>query len=136
MKLESKVGKIENTDERIYNFLADFNNFKHLLPPDKIKNWQSDDSSCSFTVDPIGNTGVRIVEKEPYNLIKLTNLEESNMNFNFWVQLKMLSETDTRIKLTLEANLNPMMQTMAKKPLQDFLDKLVDQLIKYNFQVI
>ncbi len=133
MKLESKVGKIENTDERIYNFLTDFDNFKHLLPPDKIKNWQSDDSSCSFTVDPIGNTGVRIVEKEPCNLIKLTNLEESNLDFNFWVQLKMISETDTRIKLTLEANLNPMLQTMAKKPLQDFLDKLVDQLIKYNF---
>lgn len=133
MKLESKVGKIENTDERIYNFLTDFDNFKHLLPPDKIKNWQSDDSSCSFTVDPIGNTGVRIVEKEPCNLIKLTNLEESNLDFNFWVQLKMISETDTRIKLTLEANLNPMLQTMAKKPLQDFLDKLVDQLTKYNF---
>lgn len=133
MKLESKIGKIENTDERIYNFLTDFNNFKHLLPADKIKNWQSDETSCSFTVDPIGNTGVKIIEKEPYKLIKLTNLEESNMNFTFWVQLKMLSETDTRIKLTLEANLNPVIQTMAKKPLQEFLDKLVDQLTKYSF---
>ena len=102
-------------------------------PADKIKNWQSDETSCSFTVDPIGNTGVKIIEKEPYKLIKLTNLEESNMNFTFWVQLKMLSETDTRIKLTLEANLNPVIQTMAKKPLQEFLDKLVDQLTKYSF---
>ena len=133
MKLESKIGKIENTDERIYNFLTDFNNFKHLIPADKIKNWQSDETSCSFTIDPIGNTGVKVIEKEPYKLIKLTNLEESKMDFTFWVQLKMLSETDTRIKLTLEANLNPMIQAMAKKPLQEFLDKLVDQLSKYNF---
>ena len=133
MKLESKIGKIENTDERVYNFLTDFNNFKHLIPADKIKNWQSDETSCSFTIDPIGNTGVKVIEKEPYKLIKLTNLEESKMDFTFWVQLKMLSETDTRIKLTLEANLNPMIQAMAKKPLQEFLDKLVDQLSKYNF---
>ena len=134
MKLESKIGKIESSDERIYNFLTNFENFKNLIPPDKVRNWQSDDSSCSFTIDPIGETGVRIVEKEPCNLIKLTNLEESSLNFFFWVQLKMLSENDTRIKLTLEANLNPMMQMMAKKPLQDFLDKLVDQLTKYTFQ--
>lgn len=133
MKLESKIGKIETTDERIYNFLTDFDNFKHLIPSDKIKNWQSDETSCSFTVDPIGNTGVKIIEKEPYKLIKLKNLEESSMNFTFWVQLKMLSDTDTRIKLTLEANLNPMIQAMAKKPLQEFLDKLVDQLTKYRF---
>ena len=133
MKLESKIGKIETTDERIYNFLTDFNNFKNLIPADKIKNWQSDETSCSFTVDPIGNTGVKIIEKEPYKLIKLKNLEESSMNFTFWVQLKMLSDTDTRIKLTLEANLNPMIQAMAKKPLQEFLDKLVDQLTKYRF---
>ena len=133
MKLESKTGKIESTDERIYNFLTDFDNFKHLIPSDKIKNWQSDETSCSFTIDPIGNTGVKIIEKEPFKLIKLTNLEESKMDFTFWVQLKMLSETDTRIKLTLEANLNPMIQAMAKKPLQEFLDKLVDQLSKYNF---
>lgn len=133
MRLESKIGKIESTDERIYNFLTNFNNFKHLIPPDKVKNWQSDENSCRFTLDPLGDTGVRVVEKEPYKLIKLTNLEESNMNFFFWVQLKMLSEDDTRIKLTLEANLNPMLQAMAKKPLQEFLDKLVDQLTKYSF---
>ena len=133
MKLESKIGKIENTDERIYNFLTDFDNFRNLIPSDKIKNWQSDETSCSFTIDPIGNTGVKIIEKEPFKLIKLTNLEESKMDFTFWVQLKMLSETDTRIKLTLEANLNPVIQTMAKKPLQEFLDKLVDQLTKYSF---
>ena len=133
MKLESKIGLIDSTDERIYNFLTDFNNFKHLIPEDKVENWESDENSCSFSINPIGETGVKIIEKEPYKLIKLTNLEESNFNFIFWVQLKPAGEFTTHIKLTLEVKLNQMLEMMAKKPLQEFLDKLVDQLSRYPF---
>lgn len=133
MRLESKIGKIASTDERIYNFLSDFNNFRDLIPTDKLQNWQADETSCRFTINPIGETGVKIIEKEPYKLIKLTGIDDSKFNFTFWVQLKQIEENDTRIKLTLQADLNPMLQMMAKKPLQEFLDKLVDQLSKYSF---
>jgi len=134
MKLESRIGKVIYSDEEVYNFLTDFNNFKNLIPEDKVSNWKSDENSCSFTVSPIGETGIKIIEKEPYKLIKLSSLENDKFNFIFWVQLKNVSEKDTRIKLTLEADLNPMIQMMAKKPLQEFLDKLIDQLEKYNFK--
>jgi carbon monoxide dehydrogenase subunit G len=133
MRLESKIGKINNSDERVYTFLTDFNNFRELIPADKLQNWQADENSCRFTIHPIGETGVKIVEKEPFKLIKLAGIEDSNLNFTFWVQLKQIDEKDTRIKLTLEADLNPMFQMVAKKPLQEFLDKLVDQLSKYPF---
>lgn len=133
MRLESKVGVIPKNDQVVYDFLADFNNFRELIPQDKIQNWQSDEDSCRFTVNPIGETGVRIIEREPHKLIKLKGIEESKFDFTFWVQLKQVAEEDTRIKLTLEADLNPMIQMMAKKPLQEFLDKLVDQLSRYSF---
>lgn len=133
MKLESKIGKIESSDERIYNFLTDFNNFRDLIPQDKLENWESTEDTCSFSISPIGQTGVKIIEKIPFSLIKLANLEESNFNFFFWVQLKPADENSSHIRLTLEVQLNTMMELMAKKPLQEFLDKLVDQLAKYSF---
>lgn len=133
MKLESKIGRIESSDERIYNFLTDFNNFKNLIPEDKVSNWQSDENSCRFTVSPIGETGVKVVEKKPCKLIKLSSIDENKYNFIFWVQLKQVAENDTHIKLTLQTDINPVMQMMAKKPLQEFLDKLVDQLTRYSF---
>jgi carbon monoxide dehydrogenase subunit G len=133
MKLESKIGSIPHSDERIYNFLSNFDNFRHLIPADRVQDWQSDESSCSFTINPIGRTGVKIIDKQPFKLIKLTSLEESKFNFIFWVQLKSVSENDTRIKLTLEAELNSMLEMMASKPLQEFLDKLVDQLTRYPY---
>jgi carbon monoxide dehydrogenase subunit G len=133
MKLESKVGKINSPDERIYNFLTNFNNFKNLIPEGKVEDWISDENTCQFTMNPLGKTGVRILEKEPYKLIKLANLEESKFNFFFWVQLKPDSEFSSDIKLSMEVQLNPMLEMMAKKPLQEFLDKLVDQLARYSF---
>lgn len=133
MKLESKIGKIESSDQKIYEFLTNFNNFQQLIPADKIKDWEADENSCSFSIDPVGKTGFKIIEKEPYKMVKLTNKEQTAYNFFFWVQLKQVEENQTAVKLTMDVDLNPMMQMMAKKPLQNFLDTLVDQLKKLNF---
>ncbi len=133
MKLESKIAKVKYSDERVFTFLTDFNNFKKLIPENKVRNWKSDENSCSFSVKPVGETGIKIIEKEPFKLIKLKSLDNDKFNFTFWVQLKQVEENDTRIKLSIEADLNPMIEMMAKKPVEEFLDKLTDQLEKYEF---
>jgi carbon monoxide dehydrogenase subunit G len=132
-KVESKIGKIANSSDKVYNFLSDFRNFSRMIPPDKVKNWQADENSCRFTVDMIGEIGLKVIEKQPNSLIKITGAEGSKFNFNFWIQLKESSPSDSRIKLTIKADLNPMMTMMAKKPLQNFVDTLVDQLEKIPF---
>ncbi len=136
MKQESKIGKIDAADQKIYEFLTNFNNFKNLIPEDKVKDWESDEDSCSFSIDPLGKTGFRIVEKAPYNLIKLTSAEKTQYDFLFWIQLKQLGPEQTAVKLTIDVKLNAMMQMMAKKPIQNFLDTLVDQLGKMNFDQV
>ena len=133
MKLESKIGNIKQGDEKIYNFLIDFDNLKNLAPADKVQNWQSDNESCRFTVSPIGEVGVKILDREPFKLIKLTGIDNTKYTFYFWIQIKQIAESDSRIKLTMEVELNQMMQMMVKKPLQEFLNKVIDQLEKVNF---
>lgn len=128
MKLESKIGKVNKNQETVYNFLSDFSNFEHLIPADKVKNWESTAESCSFEIDMLGKTGFKIVEKEPFKLIKLTDIEGSKFGFFFWIQIKQMAENDSRIKLTMDVDLNPMMQMMAKKPLQNFLNTLIEQM--------
>ena len=132
-KIESRVGKINSSSEKVYNFISNFNNFKNLVPPDKVKNWQSTEDHCHFTVDMIGETGLRIIEKEPYTLVKITGEEGGKFDFFFWIQLKEEATNDTRIKLTIKADLNPMVKMMASKPLQKFVDTLIDQLEKMPF---
>ncbi len=131
LKVESKIGKADNSDENIYNFLADFSNFNSFVSPARMKNWQATRDTCRFTLDGLGDIGMKIIEREPYTLIKVAGDENSKFDFYFWIQLKKVTETDTRIKLTIHADINPMVQMMAKKPLQKFLDLLVDHLENY-----
>ena len=132
-KIESKIGKINGRAENAYNFLSNFNNFSRLVPQDKVKNWHSDENHCHFTVEGIGDAGLQIIEKTPFTLIKITGENGSKINFSFWIQLKEIETNDTRIKLTINADLNPMIKMMASKPLQNFVDTLIDQLEKLPF---
>jgi carbon monoxide dehydrogenase subunit G len=122
-KIESRTGKIN----------ADFNNFKGFIPADKVEDFQSSTDHCRFKVSGIGEVGLRIIEREPFNTIKVTGDGMANQQFFLWVQLKQMAEKDTRIKLTIKAELNPMLKMMATKPLQNFLDKLVDAMEKVDF---
>jgi carbon monoxide dehydrogenase subunit G len=131
LKIESKIGKVNQSDEHIYNFLNDFNHFSSLVPQDRVKNWEATSDSCRFSLDGLGHIGMKIIEREPYQLIKVTGDENSQFDFLFWIQLKRMAETDTRIKLTLHADINPMLQLMAKKPLQKFIDLMVEQIVHY-----
>lgn len=127
-KIESKITKSEMSDEKLYYFVTDFNNFENLIPADKVKDWQSDGESCSFTIDGIGSAGLRIIEKEPNKLVKITSEGGSPVNFFMWIQLKQVAEDDTRIKITIDPQVNMMMMKMVKKPLKEFVDMLADRM--------
>jgi len=128
LKIESKIGKLNKGSEEVYNFLSDFNNYTDLMPPDKVKNWQATTDKCSFSIENVGEMGLEIIEKEPFKLIKMKGTDSVPYKFNFWIQLKELAQDDTRIKLTIKANLNPLVKSAAKGPLQTFVDTLVDKL--------
>jgi len=132
-KIESRIGFIKESEERIYSFLSDFNNFKNLVPADKVKNWESNADSCSFTVEGIGPVGLRILEKEPNKLIKITSEGKKPVPFTVWIQIKEVAEKDSRIKITADVDVNPLMIAMIKSPLKSFVDTLVEQAEKMNF---
>ena len=132
-KIESKIGNIVNTDSKIYEFLSNFNNFEQLIPAEKVKNWTSDGESCSFTVDGIGSAGLRIIEKEEFKLIKISSEGKSPISFLMWIQLKQVKENDTKVKITVDPQVNIALMGMVKKPLKEFADMLIDKLEQISF---
>ncbi len=55
------------------------------------------------------------------------------MEMNFWVQLKQIAEHDTKIKLTIKADLPMMIKMMIEKKLQAGLDQAAEMLAKMPF---
>jgi hypothetical protein len=134
MKIESRIGKSESSDEQIFTFITNFHNFKELLPADKVSGWEASEEKCSFQVDPLGRTGLMIIEKQPYKLVKMSSDPEfSSYQFHIWVQLKKLSDRDTRIKITVEPQVNKMLLPMIRGPLKKLADGLIDKMESFDF---
>ena len=116
------------SEEVIYNFFTDFTNFDSLIPADKVENWTSTHDSCSFSIKEAGQITINIVEKKPYNYVKISPEGKVPFTFNLYVQLKQIEENDSKIKLTVKAELNQMMKMILKKPLKKGLDDIIDRL--------
>ncbi len=132
-RIESKIGVVKQPAEKIFNFISNFNNFNQLIPEDKVKDFESSNDTCRFKVEGIGQAGLRIIEKEPHKLIKISSDEETTFDLLLWIQIKEIEPGDSRLKITTEVNLNPMMATMVRKPLKNFIDTLIDQAEKINY---
>jgi len=134
MKIESRIGKSVYTDETIYNFISDFTNFRQLIPGDRVKDFEATSDSCTFDVQPLGRTGLKIVEKEACKLVKVaTDRDYSKYQLTLWFQIKAIGPEDTRLKLTAEPDINPLLATMIKGQVKVFLDQMVDKLEEFNF---
>jgi carbon monoxide dehydrogenase subunit G len=132
-RIESKIGVIKQPAEKIFNFISNFNNFNQLIPEDKVKDFESSYDTCRFKIEGIGQAGLRIIEKEPHKLIKISSDEETTFDLLLWIQIKEIEPGDSRLKITTEVNLNPMMATMVRKPLKNFIDTLIEQAEKINY---
>jgi len=130
-KIESKIGALGQNEDQVYNFLSDFRNLDPLVPHDKISNWESTQDTCRFDIAGAGTISMVIIEREPHKLIKLQSQSQSPVPFTLWMQMKQVSEQDTRIKLTAKAEMNPFMKAMVSKYLKKGLDGIVDKLSEH-----
>ncbi|MDR1557489.1 MAG: SRPBCC family protein [Tannerellaceae bacterium] len=122
----SDIKAVPYNDERIFGMLSDLSNLERIkdrIPQDKLKDFVSDSDSCSFSVDPVGKISFRIIDREPNKTIKFTAVH-SPVPLDLWIQLKQVAENDTRMKLTVRAELNPFIKPMVSKPLQDAIEKI------------
>ena len=103
--------------------LSNLERIKDRIPQDKIKDFEFDSDSCSFSVSPVGKITFQIVDREPCKTIKFQTTN-SPVPLFLWIQLKQVQEMDTRMRLTVRAELNSFLKPMVSKPLQDALDKI------------
>ena len=132
---ESSVKVIPYSQERVYNKVSDLSNLeaiKEHLPQDKVQDLSFDSDTLSFTVSPVGQLTLQVVEREPCKYVKLATTN-SPLPFNIWIQIVATTEEECKVKVTVGMEINPFMKAMVQKPLQEGLEKMVEMLavIKY-----
>ena len=76
----------------------------------------------------VGEIALRIIEREENKTIKFET-EQSPIQANMWIQvLPSTNDDGTKMKLTLKADLNPMVKMMVGSKISDGIDKFADML--------
>ena len=123
LEFVSKITKNACQDHQLFDFISDFRNLSALLPNDVKEKVSVTESAITIQAMAAMRLTLSILEKDPYKTLKIGTI--GNEMFRLWVQLKQIAPYDTRIRITLRADVPLMARPMLKKQrLQDFVDNL------------
>jgi hypothetical protein len=132
-RIESDAAFINKPQEKVYNFLSDMNNFGKLMP-DQVINWKSDKDSCSFTIKNMADISLKITERIPVSKIIMTAEEKVPIKFTLECELSKLKDNESSGRIIMNAELNAMMELLAKNPLQNFVNMLAAKMKELESQ--
>ena len=110
----------------VYQFLADMNNHRRLMP-DNIINWSSTVDEASFNIPNMIKLVLRIQERIADSEIKIFPVQQPPFNLDLKWTLTP-SGQQTEVLFAINADLNIMMKTLASRPLQKLVDEEVANL--------
>ncbi len=137
-KYESKITSAPCSAAQIYKVLSNLQNLervKDLIPKDKIQEMDIEPDRVRLKVDGLAQKiTIAIVDRIENDTVKF-GAEGIPMDANFWIQMKEVSPVDTRLKLTVKADIPFMFKMMVEKKLQTGLDQAADMLEQYPYQM-
>ena len=104
------------------------------VPQVKITDFESDRDSCKFNITGMGVAKIQIVNREPFKTIKVESSGGLPLSFTFWVQLLPVTPQQTKMRLTLHADMNMMIKMMAGNRLQEGINQLAETLSKLPYK--
>ncbi len=147
-KFESSVKQIPHSQQSVYNTLSDLNTIQWLKDrmsdsttgneemdkvKDGLKSLSFDRDSLSVSIDPVGQITMKIIEREEPKTIKFDS-DKSPLSFKFWIQILPVTETTSKIKLTIDADIPFFAKAMISQPLQEGIEKMADALAMIPFE--
>jgi hypothetical protein len=125
---ESRIGKVTCTGKELFAFVTDIRNFEVFIPEGSIDDWQAEKDFCSFRVSMVGSVSIRLVEKEMYSKVVFKGDALKQNDFILTLEISGNSNDKAEVKVLLNADLNQMLKMMATKPINQFLEILINEM--------
>lgn len=147
-KYVSEPREIAYSQELVFTRLSNLKNLEQFVSAEKMEeinkkggntsgfkvdDFAATEDRCSFKINPVGNVGIEIVEREPFKSIKFQGEKSVPFPATFWVQLVAIDESNCKMRLTLQAELNPMIKMMVGSYLEKGIGKLADMLSTMDY---
>ncbi|CAM1344570.1 SRPBCC family protein [Tenacibaculum amylolyticum] len=128
MNIDGNSITVKKSQEDLYNFLIQLENFKVLMPENTEK-FEVDGESFIFGLK--GMPEIRLVMKEKTEFSNVTlGAASSKLPFTLAANIEAVSDSESKVQLKFESSFNPMMAMMVKKPLTNFINTLTENLEK------
>ena len=126
-KFESSIKFVPYPQEAVYRNISDLRNLE------KVQDFSFDEDTVSLNVAPVGELKLRIIERDEPKCVKFETAQ-SPVPFNVWIQVLPVTETTSKMKVTVKAELNPFIKGMVSGPLQDGVEKIADALAQIKYE--
>ena len=134
-KFESSVKQIPYPQEAVYRNISDLRNLEKVqdrVPEDKVNDFKYDEDTVSQNISPVGELKLRICEREEPKCVKFETVQ-SPVPFNVWIQVLPVDENNSKMKVTVKAELNPFIKGMLEGPMRDGVEKIADALAQVQY---
>ncbi len=131
VKTSSKKTQIKRNVEFVFDYLKNFSNFS-LMANDKIEDFKSTEDKCSFKVKGMGEVGLKILSRIPYERITIVSDPDiqSAMPLNFIINIdfERVEPYICAVTATIELDVPKVMAMMIKSQLEKGANTLVETL--------
>ena len=154
-KYESSVQQVNAPVERVYAVLSNLEKLRPMLEVaqnnemlkekireagldpamlEKLKDVTLTADRISFPAPMVGEVALTIIEREQDRCVKFET-EKSPIEANLWIQVLPVTDLTSKMRITLKADLNPMIKMMVGSKLEKGIDDFAKMLsqIPYNF---
>jgi carbon monoxide dehydrogenase subunit G len=127
MLIQSQYVDNSKSEQDFFALMSDMRNIPALLPEQAI-NVQANEDNLSFTVQGMGSIALRVSQRVTYSLVQLVPVGKTPFPFVLSIKIAGLGN-NCRVMYEIDAELNPLMAMMAKRPLQNLVDMMADKTV-------
>ena len=128
MNIEGNKVILEKSQETLFDFFSDLNNFGKIMP-ENINKFEVDGDSFLFGLPGMPEIRMVLKEKTPFSNITL-GAASSKLPFTLAANITIIEANKSEVQLSFVGEFNAMMAMMIKKPLTSFVETLTENIMK------
>lgn len=125
MELESQKVNVQKSQQELFNFLTNVENYEKIMPESKEKFEVKSQDTFAFALKGMPEIELKIKETREPEFIGLGSTSEK-FNFKLEVVMESAGENQSAVQLFFHGKFNAMMAMMVKGPLKKFISTLAE----------
>ena len=129
MELESNKASVQKSQQEVFDFLTNVENYEQIMPESKEKFEVKSQDTFAFALKGMPEIQCQIKETREPEFIVLGSTSDK-FNFSLDVVIEPAGENQSEAQLFFHGKFNTMMSMMLKGPLKKFIGTLSENLSK------